>query len=123
MTVRAIRGAVQVAGDEPDQVVAATEELLREVVTRNALSPDDVVFLLFTATPDLTSQFPAAAVPGAGLAAVPRMCAVEMAVAGSLPRTVRLVVIAEGDVPRSAVRHVYLGGARVLAPGAGDDDG
>jgi chorismate mutase len=127
VTVRAIRGAVQVDADDPDHVVAATGELLSEVMTANALTADDLVFLLFTATPDLTSQFPAAAVPGAGLAAVPRMCAVEMAVAGSLPRTVRLVAFAEGDTPRSAARHVYLRGARVLAPGAGagtgDDDG
>ncbi|MGF1663534.1 MAG: chorismate mutase [Kineosporiaceae bacterium] len=125
MTVRAIRGAVQVDADDPAQVVAATGELLAEVMAANSLSADDIVFLLFTATPDLTSQFPAAAVPGAGLAAVPRMCAVEMAVAGSLPRTVRLVVLAEGDPPRSAVRHVYLRGARVLAsgPAAGTGDG
>jgi chorismate mutase len=125
VTVRAIRGAVQVVADDPELVVAATRELLAEVVAANHLTPDDVVFLLFTATPDLTSQFPAAAVPAAGLGEVPRMCAVEMAVAGSLPRTVRLVVFAEGDVPRSAARHVYLRGARVLAPGAGagDDNG
>lgn len=122
MTVRAIRGAVQVDADDPDEVVAATGELLERVLAANGLVSDDVVFLLFTATPDLTSQFPAAAVPGAGLAAVPRMCAVEMAVAGSLPRTVRLVLFAEGDVDRSAARHVYLRGARVLAPPAGGDD-
>ncbi|MGF1646960.1 MAG: chorismate mutase [Kineosporiaceae bacterium] len=124
MTVRAIRGAVQVDSDRPERVAAVTGELLAEVMTVNALTPDDIVFLLFTATPDITSQFPAVAVPGAGLAGVPRMCATEMAVVGSLPRTIRLVVLAEGDVPRSAARHVYLGGASVLAPGpgTGDDD-
>jgi chorismate mutase len=117
VTVRAIRGAVQVDSDARDEVVAATCDLVSEVMTANGLSVDDVVFILFTATPDITSEFPAAAVPRVGLGAVPRMCAVEMAVEGSLPRTVRLVLFAEGDVPRSAVRHVYLRGASVLSQG------
>lgn len=103
--------------DTREQVVDATRDLLSEVMAANALTADDIVFILFTATADLTSEFPAAAVPGLGLGAVPRMCAVEMAVEGSLPRTVRLVLFAEGDVARSLARHVYLRGAAVLSPG------
>lgn len=42
------------------------------------------------------------------------MCAVEIAVPGSLPRVVRLLAHVETDVPRADVRHVYLRGAAVL---------
>lgn len=103
--------------DTREHVATATRELVSEVMTANALTADDIVFLLFTATPDLTSDFPAAAAPSLGLGAIPRMCAVEMAVEGSLPRTIRLVLFAEGDTPRSAARHVYLRGAAVLSQG------
>ena len=122
MTVRAIRGATQVAGDDADAVRAATAELLSAVVAENALDAADVVFILFTATPDLVSAFPAAAVADSLMADVPRLCAVEMDVAGALQRVIRLVLFAEGDTPRNDARHVYLGAATALrpTPAAGD---
>lgn len=104
------------ASDDAAEVVEATRELLTAVVAENHLQPDDIVFVLFTATPDLVSAFPAVAAGAAGLDDVPRLCAVEMDVVGALPRTIRLVLLAEGDRPRSDVRHVYLGGAVVLRP-------
>lgn len=124
MTIRAIRGAVQLDADTAEEVAVRTADLLDAVVGANDLTPDDVVFILFTATPDVTSGFPASAVPRSGLDAVPRMCAVEMGVAGALPLVVRLVLFAEGNRPRDAARHVYLRGARTLAPsGFLDRDG
>ncbi len=114
MTLRAIRGATQVDTDDAVSVVDATRDLLIAVLADNRLEPADVVFLLFTATPDIVSAFPAAAAGPAGLGDVPRLCAVEMDVEWGLPRTVRLVVFAEGDRPRSDVRHVYLGATSTL---------
>ncbi|WP_067974570.1 chorismate mutase [Nocardiopsis trehalosi] len=114
MAVRAIRGAVQVDADERELVLEATAELVAEVVRRNELSTDDVISVLFTATQDLTAEFPALAARRLGFADVPLMCATEIAVPHALPRVVRLMAHVETDRPRSEVQHVYLRGAQAL---------
>ncbi len=114
MAVRAIRGAVQVDADERDQVLEATAELVSEVMRRNGLDRDDVISVLFTATPDLNSEFPALAARGLGFVDVPLMCAAEIGVPHALPRVVRLMAHVETDRPRSELHHVYLRGAQAL---------
>ncbi|NYH54442.1 MULTISPECIES: chorismate mutase [Nocardiopsis] len=114
MAVRAIRGAVQIDADERDQVLEATAELVSEVMRRNALETDDVISVLFTATPDLKSEFPALAARKLGFTDVPLMCATEIAVPHALPRVVRLMAHVETDRPRSDLQHVYLRGAQAL---------
>jgi chorismate mutase len=114
--VRAVRGAIQVDRDEPDDIIAGTRELLTEVVHRNGIEPADLISIVFTLTPDLTSCFPATAARDLGLVDVPLLCATEVAVPGALPRVVRLLAHIESDRPRSAVRHVYLRGATRLRP-------
>ncbi|MBQ1082768.1 MULTISPECIES: chorismate mutase [unclassified Nocardiopsis] len=114
MAVRAIRGAVQVDADEREQVLEATTELVSEVMRRNGLTTDDVISVLFTATTDLNSEFPALAARGVGFTDVPLMCASEIDVPGALPRVVRLMAHVETDLPRSEVQHVYLRGAQAL---------
>jgi chorismate mutase len=73
-----------------------------------------LIDILFTATPDITSEFPAVGARELGLGDVPLMCFVEMNVAGALPRTVRVMVHADIDKPRSEIQHVYLRGATAL---------
>jgi chorismate mutase len=114
VTVRAIRGAVQVEADERELVLAATAELVSEVMRRNGLAPEDLISVLFTATPDLTSEFPALAARKLGLTDVPLMCAVEVDVAGALPRIVRLMAHVTTDAARDEIQHVYLHGAQAL---------
>ena len=114
MAVRAVRGAIQVDEDERQQVLDATTELLRAVLERNALGQEDLISVVFTATPDLTSEFPAYAARQLGFVDVPLMCATEIAVAGAMPRVVRLLAHVETDLPRAAVHHVYLRGAAAL---------
>lgn len=114
--IRAVRGAIQVDRDEPDDILAGTRELLTEVVHRNGIEPADLISIVFTLTPDLTSCFPATAARDLGLVDVPLLCATEVAVPGALPRVVRLLAHIESDRPRSAVRHVYLRGATRLRP-------
>ena len=114
MAVRAVRGAIQVDEDDRDQVLDATTELLRTVLDRNGITPDDIISVLFTATPDLTSEFPAYAARQMGFVDVPLMCASEIAVAGAMPRVVRLLAHVETDLPRSALHHAYLRGAAAL---------
>ena len=114
MAVRAVRGATQVDHDDRDEVLEATAELVAEVLYRNKLSPDDVISMLFTATPDLTSEFPAYAARKMGLTDVPLLCATEIAVPGAMPRVLRLMAHVETDLTRADVRHVYLRGAAAL---------
>ncbi|QVQ53062.1 chorismate mutase [Spiractinospora alimapuensis] len=114
MTVRAIRGAVQVDADERELVIEATAELVSEVMRRNELTAEDLISVVFTGTPDLTSEFPALAARKVGLTDVPLMCAVEMDVPGALPRVVRLLAHVETERPRAEVKHVYLRGAQAL---------
>ena len=114
MTVRAIRGATQVDVDARDHLFERTAELVREVLAANDLDTADLISIVFTCTPDLRSDFPAAAAREMGMGDVPLMCAVEMDVPGALPRVVRLMAHANLDRPRADIRHVYLHGATVL---------
>ena len=114
MAVRAVRGAIQVDEDDRQQVLDATTELLRTVLERNGLTQEDLISVVFTATPDLTSEFPAYAARQMGFVDVPLLCASEIDVAGAMPRVLRVLAHVETDVPRSAVKHVFLRGAAAL---------
>ena len=114
MAVRAVRGAIQVDADDRDQILDATTELLREVLHRNHLAPDDLISVVFTATPDLRSEFPAYAARQMGITDVPLLCAAEIDVPGAMPRVLRLLAHVETDLSRHDVRHVYLRGAAQL---------
>ena len=114
MVVRAVRGAVQVDANDRDQILEATTELLQSVMTRNGLTPEDLISVVFTATPDLTAEFPAYAARMIGITDVPLLCAQEIPVPGALPRVLRLLAHVNTDLPRADVRHVYLRGAAAL---------
>lgn len=112
--VRAIRGATTVEDDTRDQVIARTKELVNAVVERNGLSPDDLISILFTATDDIRSAFPAEAAREAGLTHVPLMCARELDVIDGIERCIRIMVHVQTDSDPTALRHPYLHGARQL---------
>jgi chorismate mutase len=114
VAVRAIRGATQVTADERELILAATGELVTEVMTANQLTTDDVISILFSCTADLVSQAPALAARQLGLTEVALLCVQELAVTGSMPRVVRLMAHIETDKPRSAIRNVYLRGTESL---------
>ena len=114
MTVRAIRGAIQVDADDRDAILEGTAELVSAVISRNDLTADDVISVLFTVTPDLRAEFPALAARKIGFHDVPLLCASEIGVPGAMPRVVRLLMHVETDRPRPALEHVYLRGAVAL---------
>jgi chorismate mutase len=111
--MRALRGAITVEQNEPDAILDATEELVRELMRRNGLEPEHVVSCIFTCTDDLDAAFPAEAARRLGLSAVPLLCAREIAVPGSLPRVIRLMVHCHAE-PEAEPRHVYLREAAAL---------
>jgi chorismate mutase len=90
--------------------------LLTAVMERNGLTTDDLISIWFTATPDLHSDFPAAAARklGSGFADVPLICAQELDIEGAMPRVVRLLAHVDSDRPRADIDHVYLGAAAAL---------
>ncbi len=106
--MRAIRGATSLERDEREHLHARTKELITQILSANELETDAIVSVIFTCTPDISSDFPAAAARELGFGAVPLMCAQEMAVPGSLPLAVRVLMHAELDVPREQIQHVYL---------------
>ena len=114
MAVRAIRGATQVDADDREQVLEATRELVTAVLDRNELGSEDLISILFTATPDLTSEFPALAARELGLGDVPLICATEIDVAHAMPRVLRLMAHVETPKSRAEIQHVYLRGAVAL---------
>ena len=113
---RAIRGAISVEENDPEQIAEATRELLSEIIARNSLETDEVVSVLFTLTPDLTAAFPALAARKMGWVDVPLLCAAEIAVPGSMALCLRTLVHVELRAPRKLDTHVYLRKAVVLRP-------
>ena len=114
MRVRAARGAIVIASDDASNLLEATGRLLAAVLERNGIATEDLVSILFTATEDLRSAFPAEAARRMGLGLVPLMCAREISVEGSMPRVVRVLVHFHSEAPLAGVAHVYLDGAESL---------
>jgi chorismate mutase len=113
-TVRAVRGATTVDEDTPEAITERVVALLRRILERNELVEDDIISILFTATEDITSTFPATAARSMGLGAVPLICARELAIVGSVPRCIRVMLHVTTERPRNDVHHVYLEGAQGL---------
>jgi chorismate mutase len=114
VAVRAVRGAVQLERDEAGHMDEQVSELLIAILERNTLTTEDLISIWFTATPDLHSDFPAAAARKLGIVDVPLICAQELDIEGAMPRVVRVLAHIESDLPRSEVAHVYLGAAGAL---------
>jgi chorismate mutase len=113
MQLRALRGAITVEANEPDAILSATEELVREVMDRNGLDAEHMVSCIFTCTRDLDAEFPAVAARNLGLSSVPLLCAHEIDVPGALPKVIRLLVHCYAD-PEAEPKHVYLRDAESL---------
>lgn len=112
--VRAVRGATTLDRDDRDHLIERTQELIHLVFERNELSEDDLVSIVFTATMDIVSGFPAEAAREAGFVHTPLLCARELEVDGGIERCVRVLVHAYSQRGKQDMRHVYLHDARQL---------
>jgi chorismate mutase len=113
-TVRGLRGATTVDEDTVSQVTERSQELMRALMESNGLVEDDIISVLFTATADVTSTFPATAIREIGFGAVPLLCAAEIAVPGAKPLCIRVLLHVYTTRSREEIRHVYLHGAQGL---------
>ena len=117
MTVRGIRGAITVDTDQPDKIVAATQELLAALLSANpGMRTEDIASVFFTTTDDLDSIHPALAARQMGWNHVPMMCAREIPVPGSLPLCIRVLIHWNTECGQKAVHHVYLRDTVKLRP-------
>ena len=114
--LRGIRGAITVDADTPAAVLDATERLLHAIVEQNGIVSEDIASALFTVTPDVVSEFPAAAARRMGWTMVPLLNFTEIAVPGGLKRCIRVLVHINTTLAQSQIVHVYLEGARALRP-------
>ncbi|WP_166823644.1 chorismate mutase [Thalassoroseus pseudoceratinae] len=115
--VRGIRGATSVTVDEPEEVLAATRELLEEILSANRIDHfEDIVSAIFTTTEDLSSTFPAEAARRLGMSQVPLLCAREIPVSGSMPMCIRVLLHVNTEQTQAEMRHIYLREARRLRP-------
>lgn len=114
MSVRAVRGATQLEVDDREHLLERVAELVLDVMEANDLVVHDFISVIFTATSDLHSEFPAYAARRLGFGDVPLICARELEIEGSMPRVVRLMAHVETDLERADITHVYLHGAALL---------
>jgi chorismate mutase len=114
VAVRAVRGATQLEEDVREHLLERVAEMVVDVMGSNGLEVDDFISVIFTATSDLVSEFPAYAARRLGFGEVPLICARELEIAGSMPRVVRMLAHVETDRPRTDITHVYLHGAAAL---------
>ncbi|CDH07243.1 conserved hypothetical protein [Xenorhabdus bovienii str. oregonense] len=114
--VKAIRGAVQVAADTPEQIAKSTLSMMKEIISLNLLHSTNLVSFFFTITPDLTSELPPLVMREAGWNDVPTLCAAELPTAMMIPRVIRVLVHVEWPHHSSEPRHVYLPGTTAARP-------
>jgi chorismate mutase len=112
--VRAIRGAIQLDVDEREHVLSSTRELVSTVLEANSLSKEDIISIMFTATPDVRSEFPAVAARELGLGDVPLMCTQELDIVGAMPMVIRLMAHVNTTLTHGQISHIYLRGATAL---------
>jgi len=112
--VRALRGATTLDRDDAGHLTQRVQALVAEMLRRNGVDKDDLISILFTATDDIHSMFPATAAREIGLGDVPLICERELDITGGTPLCIRVLMHLATDRPRPELHHVYLEGARNL---------
>ncbi len=114
MRLVALRGAITCDEDTKEQIDSRTRRLVTEMLVRNDVGNEDLVSIIFTATDDLTAEFPATSARAVGLGDVPLLCARELGISSGMARCVRVMMHLYTERTRAEMHHVYLEGARAL---------
>lgn len=122
MRCRGIRGAITVAANTRESIVAASKELLQQMVRANNVDVADIAGIWFTTTTDLNAEFPAVAARELGWSNTARLCGHEMNVPGSLPRCLRIMMLVNTEKTNEELVHVYLKGAEALRTETGGNN-
>lgn len=116
MICRAVRGAITVEQNKREDILLATKRLLENLVDKNDIRKEDIVSIYFTVTEDLNAVFPAVAARELGWSLVPMLCSYEIAVPGSLPKCLRVLLTFNTEKKQEEILPQYLAGAFVLRP-------
>jgi len=118
MPVRGIRGATTAAANTAEAINEATEELLKELVRLNGLTPDDIACAFLTTTTDLDAEFPAHAARRLGWTQVALLCGHDMNVRQPNPRgipmCIRVLILYNTERAQTEMRFAYLRGAKAI---------
>lgn len=114
MLTRGVRGATTADANTQEAILAATRDLLQEMVRLNGFTPEDVASAWFTVTHDLNAAFPATAARQLGWDLVPLMDALEIDVIGAMPMCIRALVNINTEKRQDEIQFVYLKGAAGL---------
>ena len=114
MRLLALRGATTCTEDTRDEIEHKTQALVTEMLERNGVLHDDLVSIIFTATDDITAEFPATVARALGLGDVPLLCARELGITHGMKQTIRVLMHFYGEQSRKELHHVYLEGTRTL---------
>ncbi|AJI47899.1 chorismate mutase [Francisella philomiragia] len=113
---RSVRGATTIEKDTKENVLSATKELLQQMISRNNIKSEDIVNIIFTATRDIESEFPAVAAREVGLVNVPLIDCQQMVREGALEFCIRIMLTYNTTKSQLDINHVYLHRAQVLRP-------
>ena len=116
MSVRGIRGAINIAENSKEEILSKSRELLEAIVKANKVKPADIATAIFTLSPDLNADFPAYAARQMGWRDVPLMCARELDVPGAMARVIRVLLLVNSKIPAAKIKHQYLGDTPKLRP-------
>ena len=116
MSVRGIRGAVNIAANTKEEILTKSRELLEAIVRENKIQAEDIACAIFTLTPDLNADFPAYAARQLGWRDVPLMCARELDVPEAMEKVIRVLLLVNSTTPPSKIKHQYLGDTPKLRP-------
>lgn len=116
MSVRGIRGAVNIASNTKEEILTKSRELLEAILTANKVKPQDIAAAIFTLSPDLNAEFPAYAARQLGWRDVPLMCARELDVPGAMEKVIRVLLLVNSKIPAARIKHQYLGDTPKLRP-------
>jgi chorismate mutase len=115
--IRGVRGATTVNENNKEEIIEATESLLRQIIKENSIDPDMTASVIISVTEDITAVFPAQALRLIdGWKYVPVMCTREIPVEGSLQKCIRVMMHVNTEIPQKEIRHIYLGEAVKLRP-------
>jgi chorismate mutase len=116
MRCRGVRGATTIAANTRDEILKGTRQLLALMIRANGIEPQDVASVLFSTTTDIDAEFPALAARQLGWLDVPLLCSHEMAVPGSLPMCIRVMIHWNTSKPQDEIEHIYVRDAKRLRP-------
>ncbi len=116
MKVRGIRGAITVKENKREDILLATEELLKEIIKANNLKQEDIASVIFSTTADLNQAFPAVAARNLGWKYVPLFCTKELNIVNSLSKCIRVLIHYNCDKRLDEINHIYLREAKKLRP-------